>query len=99
MPYGNRYAEEPILIGAPITLTPAPTCDGVAKTAVAAAPTCFGVEIPTIGAVTYPPPLFPMDTDWIEKLVNPSFGEVVIPTVAFAPDPPPPLIEMIGATV
>ena len=42
---------------AEVTLTPPPTI-GDSKVAVAAAPTCFGVEKVTVGAETNPPPAF-----------------------------------------
>ena len=77
---------------AEITLTPAPTI-GDSKTAVAAAPTCFGSEKVTVGAETNPPP---------------AFVKVTIPTtpspnnvVAAAPEPEPSVVLKVtdGATV
>ena len=78
-------------MGADMMLTPPPTI-GVARTAVAAAPTCFGVENVTIGELIYPPP---------EELIVtiPTPPVVEIPDVAAAPDPPPLLNLIIGAEV
>ena len=87
---GNRKADAPILMGADMILTPPPTI-GVASTAVAAAPTCLGVENVTVGANTYPLP----PSDIVATPTTPS----AIVVVAAAPTPLPPTKATPGATV
>ena len=91
MPPGNRKAEEPTLIGAEAILTPVPT-NGVARTAVAAAPTCFGVENVIVGELIYPLPT-------LLTVTTPTPPVVEIPDVPAAPEPPPPVNLILGAVV